>query len=96
MTAIDRTAYPRPGPRLTREELSARYALTERDLAFVRMSARGAAGRVMLATLLKARQNLAWFKFRCFWVTRRRAKTTGSWWPDTEFRLAELSYGEGG
>jgi TnpA family transposase len=61
MTAIDRTAYPRPGPRLTREELSARYALTERDLAFVRMSARGAAGRVMLATLLKARQNLGRF-----------------------------------
>ena len=25
MTAIDRTAYPRPGARLTREELNARY-----------------------------------------------------------------------
>ena len=61
MTAIDRTAYPRPGPRLTREELSARYALTETDLAFIRMSARGEAGRVMLATLLKARQNLGRF-----------------------------------
>ena len=61
MTAIDRTAYPRPGPRLTREELSARYALTEADLAFIRMSARGEAGRVMLATLLKARQNLGRF-----------------------------------
>lgn len=61
MTAIDRTAYPRPGARLTREELSARYALTETDLAFIRMSARGEAGRVMLATLLKARQNLGRF-----------------------------------
>lgn len=61
MTAIDRTAYPRPGPRLTREELSARYALTETDLAFIRMSARGEAGRVTLATLLKARQNLGRF-----------------------------------
>ena len=61
MTAIDRTAYPRPGARLTREELSARYALTETDLAFIRMSARGEVGRVMLATLLKARQDLGRF-----------------------------------
>jgi len=61
MTAIDRTAYPRPGARLTREELGARYALTEAELAFIRMSARGEAGRVMLATLLKARQDLGRF-----------------------------------
>jgi TnpA family transposase len=61
MTAIDRTAYPRPGARLTREELSTRYALTDTDLAFIRMSARGEVGRVMLATLLKARQNLGRF-----------------------------------
>ena len=61
MTAIDRTAYPRPGARLTREELSARYALTETDLAFIRVSARGEVGRVMLATLLKARQDLGCF-----------------------------------
>ena len=52
MTAIDRTAYPRPGARLTHEELGARYALTETDLAFIRVSARGEVGRVMLATLL--------------------------------------------
>lgn len=57
MTAIDRTAYPRPGARLTHEELGARYALTETDLAFIRVSARGEVGRVMLATLLKARQD---------------------------------------
>jgi TnpA family transposase len=61
MTAIDRTAYPRPGARLTREELGARYALTETDLAFIRVSARGQVGRVMLATLLKARQDLGRF-----------------------------------
>ena len=36
MTAIDRTAYPRPGARLTREELDTRYALTETDHAFIR------------------------------------------------------------
>ena len=61
MTAIDRTAYPRPGARLTREELGARYALSETDLAFIRVSARGEMGRLMLAALLKARQDLGCF-----------------------------------
>jgi hypothetical protein len=61
MTAIDRTAYPRPGSRLTREELRARYTLTETDLAFIRLCARGEIGRLMLATLLKARQDLGYF-----------------------------------
>jgi len=51
MTAIDRTAYPRPGLPLTREELRARYALTETDLTFIRLGARGEVGRLMLATL---------------------------------------------
>src|SRR3954453_8529531 len=61
MTAIDRTAYPRPGARLTREELKARYELSDVDLAFVRASARGDAGRLLMATLLKTRQNLGCF-----------------------------------
>ena len=61
MTAIDRTAYPRPGSRLTREELRARYTLTETDLTFIRLGARGETGRLMLATLLKARQDLGYF-----------------------------------
>jgi TnpA family transposase len=61
MTAIDRTAYPRLSTRLTREELGARYRLTEADLTFVRDGARGEAGRLMLATLLKTRQD-----FGCF------------------------------
>lgn len=61
MTAIDRTAYPRPGARLTREELGNRYTLTEMDLTFIRLTARGEAGRLMLATLLKARQDLGYF-----------------------------------
>jgi hypothetical protein len=34
MTAIDRTAYPRPGSRLTYEELRARYTLSDTDLTF--------------------------------------------------------------
>jgi hypothetical protein len=61
MTAIDRTAYPRPGSRLTHEELRARYTLTETDLTFVRLGARGDIGRLTLATLLKARQDLGSF-----------------------------------
>ena len=61
MTAIDRTAYPRPGSRLTREELRARYTLTETDLTFIRLCARGEIRRLMLATLLKARQDLGYF-----------------------------------
>lgn len=61
MTAIDRTAYPRPGARLTRQELSAHYDLADADLAFVRANARGDAGRLTLATLLKTRQDLGCF-----------------------------------
>jgi len=61
MTAIDRTAYPRPGARLTREELDARYHLTEADLAFVQAGTRTDAGRVLLATLLKTRRDLGCF-----------------------------------
>ena len=61
MTAIDRTAYPRPGPRMTREELRARYTLSETDLIFIRLGARGEIGRLTLATLLKARQDLGYF-----------------------------------
>jgi Domain of unknown function (DUF4158) len=61
MTAIDRTAYPRPGARLTRGELGARYSLSDTDFAFIRASARGDSGRMLLATLLKTRQDLGYF-----------------------------------
>jgi hypothetical protein len=61
MTAIARTAYPQPGTRLTREELGTRYALSEADLAFVNAQARGDAGRLLLAVLLKVRQDLGCF-----------------------------------
>ncbi|MEY9101267.1 TnpA family transposase [Sinorhizobium fredii] len=61
MTAIDRTAYPRSGERLTREELERRYGLSEADLVFIRGKARGASGRLTLAALLKARQDLGFF-----------------------------------
>lgn len=61
MTAIDRTAYPRVGERLTQEELHARYDLSDGDLAFIREQARGDVGRLTLATLLKTRQALGLF-----------------------------------
>ena len=61
MTAIDRTAYPRPGVRLSSEELQARYDLSEADHAFLSANSRGDAGRLALATLLKTRQDVGWF-----------------------------------
>lgn len=61
MTAIDRTAYPRPGKRLTREELGNRYDLTGTDLAFIHATARGDPGRLVLATLLATRRDLGCF-----------------------------------
>ena len=96
MTAIDRTAYPRPGSRLTREELRARYTLTETDLIFIHLGARGEIGRLMLATLLKTRQDLG-----CFPATDEvHADTvahlalqlglTASVWPDAVHRTKSL------
>lgn len=67
MTAIDRTAYPRPGERLTGEELDARYRVSDADHDFIRAHARGDAGRLTLATLLKARQD-----WGCFPAADRR------------------------
>ncbi len=61
MTAIDRTAYPRPASRLTNEELAVRYRLSDADIAFILTNARGDAGRLLIATLLKTRQNLGYF-----------------------------------
>jgi hypothetical protein len=61
MTAIDRTAYPRLDARLTPRELAARHELTATELDFVRSHSRGPAGRLILAALLKARQDLGYF-----------------------------------
>jgi hypothetical protein len=61
MTAIDRTAYPRPGVRLTREELGVRYDLTEAEIDFIRANARADTSRLLLAVLLKTRRD-----FGCF------------------------------
>ncbi|MFE0325067.1 Tn3 family transposase [Brucella anthropi] len=61
MTAIDRTAYPRSGECLSREELQRRYCLSESDLVFIDGKARGTSGRLTLAVLLKARQDVGFF-----------------------------------
>ncbi|MGO7564735.1 DUF4158 domain-containing protein [Rhizobium johnstonii] len=58
---MDRTACPHSGERLTQAELEHRYSLSEADLVFIRSRARGASGRLTLAVLLKARQELGFF-----------------------------------
>ena len=46
---------------MTCEELNARYSLTPADHLFIRTTARGNAGRLTLATMLKTRQDLGCF-----------------------------------
>src|SRR3954451_23969502 len=61
MTAIGRTAYPCAGRRPDRAELRAHYELIEAEHAFLRRHARGDAGRLMLALVLKTRAHLGLF-----------------------------------
>lgn len=61
MTAIERTAYPRAGRRPDRAELRAHYDLAEAEHAFLRRHARGGAGRLLLALVLKTRAHLGHF-----------------------------------
>src|SRR3954465_2887292 len=61
MTAIERTAYPRAGRRPDRAELRAHYDLVEAEHAFLRRPARGDAGRLLLALVLKTRAQLGFF-----------------------------------
>lgn len=61
MASIERTAYPRIPKRLNAQELAAHYRLSKQEGDLVRQSARGAAGRLSLAALLKARQFLNYF-----------------------------------
>ncbi|MBA8903109.1 Tn3 family transposase [Phyllobacterium sp. P30BS-XVII] len=61
MTAIDRTAYPRPAARPTFDELTSRYALSETERDFIGISARNDAGRLTLATMLKVRGDIGYF-----------------------------------
>lgn len=41
--------------------MGARYSLSDTDFAFIRASARGDSGRMLLATLLKSRQDVGYF-----------------------------------
>ena len=56
MTAIDRTAYPRLGNRLSAVELQAKFGLSETDRAFIASNGRTDAKSLTLAALLRARQ----------------------------------------
>ncbi len=61
MASIDRTAYPRLNKRLSDKELSACYELDENDQHFIQRNARNSRGYLVLATLLKTRQQLGYF-----------------------------------
>ena len=61
MTAIDRTAYPKLGKALTREELVARHSLNAADREFISANTRGGAGRLTLAVLLAVRRDVGYF-----------------------------------
>jgi len=61
MTSIDRTAYPQLGKQLSDDELHFRYSLDDDELGFIRRQARNDRGHLVLATLLKTRQQLGYF-----------------------------------
>ncbi len=61
MTSIDRTAYPQLGKQLSAKELSACYKLDEEDRHFIRRNARNDYGYLVLAVMLKTRQQLGYF-----------------------------------
>ena len=61
MTTLDRTAYPHLNKPLTERELAACYTLDDREKAFIDLNARGDRGPLVLAILLKTRQQLGYF-----------------------------------
>ncbi|MCU7816912.1 MAG: DUF4158 domain-containing protein [Candidatus Thiodiazotropha sp. (ex Rostrolucina anterorostrata)] len=61
MTSIDRTAYPQLNKQLSTEELSCRYDLDDGEVIFVQRQARNDRGALVLATILKTRQQLGYF-----------------------------------
>ena len=58
MASVERTAYPRFRPSLSRAEVEALYAPTDDELTFVRANARSDRGRLTLLALLKGHQRL--------------------------------------
>ena len=61
MASIERTAYPRPGKRLSASELEAQYAITDEEARLVRLATNGSSQRLTFLTLLKMRQHLGYF-----------------------------------
>jgi hypothetical protein len=58
VASVERTAYPRFRPSLSRAEVEALYEPTGDELAFVRANARTDRGRLTLLVLLKSHQRL--------------------------------------
>jgi TnpA family transposase len=65
MTAIERTAYPCAGRLPDRDTLHRYYELSAADGTFLRRHARGDAGRLLLAVMLKTRVHLGFFPAPC-------------------------------
>ena len=61
MVSVSRTAYPRFAKHPNDEELEFCYSLSEAEQDFIRCHARGDSGRLTLAVMLKARQQLGCF-----------------------------------
>ncbi len=61
MSSIDRTAYPNLNKQLSDKELSACYELDEKDRHFIQRNARNNRGYLVIATMLKTRQQLGYF-----------------------------------
>lgn len=61
MTSIDRTAYLRFTNHLNQRELKERYSVTIEERLSISQAAKGSSGRLTLAILLNARQQLGYF-----------------------------------
>lgn len=61
MTSIDRTAYPRLDKQLSDKESALSYGLDEQELQFINQHARHGQNHLLLAVMLKTRQQLGYF-----------------------------------
>lgn len=89
MTSIDRTAYPRLGKQLNDQELALRYELDEQDLQFINQHAYHNHSHLLLAVMLKTRQQLGYFikpdqipRQIINYIARQLSTTTEQWLAD--------------
>jgi len=61
MTSIDRTAYPRLDNSISDDEVSTCYGIRNAEHTFIVQNARNNRGRLVLATMLKTRQQFGYF-----------------------------------